>query len=398
MACVIARTLLPFCYDLLRRRRGADPDDAKATWVIGGTPGTLIHARRIPALGLNTRLNHAHAWRITYVTSDAENRTITSTGVVFRSNNPWQGAGPRPTIAFAPSTQGVAPHCDPSYSSTVGLEFRGDFDFVAAYEQPVINLMVAAGSHVVVTDYPRDPEDNIQLYCDHGAASHALADAVRAAASLGVGHENLALWGFSQGGGAVGTLLEHPEYCPELQPQAAVVGAPPADLVATLKHVDGGLATVVIAYAAAGLAALSPAIRDEISSVLNDRGLALLRRAAEVCVSGGAQRVTRAPTSTWTISGRSLAELLDDLPATGAVLDQRRLGTRSPLIPVRLWGSVHDDIVPYSTVVDLADAWGVELQTRRLPRIPGRNALNHFLPYFQHATSDVRWLLSQLGR
>lgn len=398
MAAVLARTLIPFLVDLARNRRRADPDFGHATWVIGKKPGTLINARRIPALGLGTRLNDAHAWRIDYVTTDAEKHTLTTTGAVFRSNNPWSGPGPRPTIAFAPSTQGVAPHCDPSFSSTVGLQFRGDFDFIAAYEQPVINYFVALGAHVIITDYPRDPEDNVQLYCDHIAASHALADAVRTATHLGVGHENLGLWGFSQGGGAVGALLEQPEYAPDLQPQAAVVGAPPADLVATLNHVDGGLGTVVIAYAVAGLAALGPEVRAEVDLALNDHGRALLSAASDVCVTGAARRVTRQPTAAWTKSGRPLAELLDDLPHTSEILDERRLGSRRPLIPVRLWGSINDDIVPYPSVVELADAWGVNLHTRRLPRIPGRHALNHFLPYFQHVISDAQWLMSRLGR
>ncbi|WP_284523337.1 hypothetical protein [Corynebacterium aquatimens] len=170
--------------------------------VDGVRPGTLLAAAEIRPVGLSGRANPAESWRIDYATSDRKSRILTATGAVFRSRTPWRGKGPQPTIAFAPSTQGVARHCDPSYSCTVGAQVRRNpLDAIAAYEQPAINLLVAHGANVVLTDYPRDPEDNVQLYCDHVSSARALADAVRAAASLGVGAENLGLWGFPRAAG-----------------------------------------------------------------------------------------------------------------------------------------------------------------------------------------------------
>lgn len=207
-----------------------------------------------------------------------------TSGAVFRSRTPWKGRGQRPTVAFAPSTQGVAPQCDPSYSCTVGVAFRKrPFDVIAAYEQPAINLLVAAGANVVLTDYPRDPEDNVQLYCDHVSAARALADAVRAAEQLGVRSAVVGLWGFSQGGGAVGGWLENPEYAPEIQSAAAVVGAPPADLLATLHHADRAIASVVILYAVAGMMAASPAVAAELAPVLSPQGLEIVLFDSGVC-------------------------------------------------------------------------------------------------------------------
>lgn len=398
MAGVIARALVPLIGDLLRPKKPTAPDFVHATWVIGKTPGTLINADPIRVVGLNSWINDAHAWRIEYVTTDSQRRLVSATGVVFRSLNPWQGAGLRPTIAVAPSTQGMACHCNPSYTGVVGLEFRRGGDIIPAYEQPIINLMLASGAHVVVTDYPRSPEGNIQFYCDHEAAAHALADAVRAASAVGVGHDNLGLWGFSQGGGAVAAWLERPEYAPDLQLGAAVVGAPPAEMLTTLDFIDGGLATAIIAFAAAGLAATVPEANQEVRSILNPQGEAILEGVTTVCLLGAVRRVMYQSTSQWTKSGRSLADLFDDLPVTGELLEARRLGSTRPLIPVRLWSCEHDEIVPYPSVAHLARSWGVELQTRQMIRIPGRTGINHFLPYFRHAVSDIQWLLSRLGR
>ena len=48
------------------------------------------------------------ATRMEYVTTDARGHTITATGAYLHSHRPWRG-GTRPVVAFAPSTQGVAP-------------------------------------------------------------------------------------------------------------------------------------------------------------------------------------------------------------------------------------------------------------------------------------------------
>lgn len=377
-----------------------DPEFGQTTWLSGARPGALLAAQRIHPIGLRTRLNPADVWRIEYVTSDRYNRILSATGAVFRSRTPWKGRGERPTVAFAPSTQGVAPRCDPSYSCTVGVALRTrPFDIIAAYEQPAINLLVAAGANVVLTDYPRDPEDNVQLYCDHVSAARALADAVRAAGQLGIWSNAVGLWGFSQGGGAIGGWLEQPEYAPEIQPAAAVVGAPPADLIATLQHTDRAIASVVILYAVAGMMAASPAVAAELAPILNPKGLEIVLFDSRVCAIGAITHRPWSDTSTWTTSGRALAQLIDELPETSQYLECCSLGQRRPLrVPIRLWSSPHDDIVPYTAVRNLAEAWGISLETRRMPRLPRRTGVNHFGPYYTHLAADTKWLLSHLGR
>ncbi|MCT2338799.1 lipase family protein [Corynebacterium sp. p3-SID1056] len=393
------RAALGLAADTVRGARREEPEHTQAAWVIGRSAGALLEAREIKAVGLTHRVNPAEAWHIDYVTADASGRTLAATGAVFRSRSTWRGTGPRPTIAFAPSTQGVATRCDPSYSCTVGLAPRlSPFDLIAAYEQPAIALMLARGANVVLTDYPRDPTDNVQLYCDHVAAAQSLIDATRAATSLSLGTDALGLWGFSQGGGAVGAWLERPEYAPELQPLAAVCGAPPAALIPMLDHVDGALPSIVILYAVAGLIAHHPRIAEELVPHLSPAGAAAIVDNAQVCAVGAALRRPWAHTTAWTREGIGMAELLDALPYTAEVLERQALGQRRPLrIPLRLWASLHDDIVPYALVHTLAEQWGVPLATRRLLRLPGRTGLNHYGPYFQHLAGDVEWLLRQLG-
>ncbi|EEI16580.1 lipase family protein [Corynebacterium lipophiloflavum] len=399
MIAQLARALAPFVVDAVNLNPRTDPEFGQATWVSGMTPGTLLNAVEISPVGLGTRLNDASAWRIDYTTSDSGQRILTATGAVYRSRVPWAKNTPRPTIAFAPSTQGVAPRCDPSYSCTVGVGLRTrPFDVIAAHEQPVINFMLALGCNVVLTDYPRHPEGNVQLYCDHASGARALADAVRASTSLGVGIDNLGLWGFSQGGGAIGAWLEQPEYAPELQPLAAVVGSPPADLAEVLKHIDGAMPAAVILYAVAGMLAADPESFADLTPELTDEGLAAIAFGSQVCGPGAVLKYRYTRTEKWTASGLPLAELLDRNPASSEFLDRMALGNRKPArIPVRLWGSKNDDVIPFSGSERLAEKWGVQLHNHRWPKIPGRMGLNHFMPYFANAPRDVKWLLRQLG-
>lgn len=400
MFAQIVRTAAGLTAAALRFAPRVDPDFSGGTWVVGVAPGSLISASQVRAVGLGTRAVPAEAWRIEYATSNARRRVLSATGAVFRSRVPWAGNGPRPTVAFAPSTQGVAPRCDPSYSCTVGAAVRTrPFDVIAAYEQPVINLLVALGCNVVLTDYPRDPQDNVQYYCDHATGARALADAVRASSRLGIDPINLGLWGFSQGGGAVGAWLEQPEYAPELQPLAAVVGAPPADLPAVLRHVDGTLPVAVVVYCAAGMMAADPDVAAELSPMLTDEGLSAIAFSAKVCAPGAVAGLPYLRTERLTTTGLPLGEVLDRFPRSSTAMDRMGLGHRTPPeIPILLWATRRDDVIPYSVPSALARAWGRRLRTYPMPRIPGRTGANHFLPYFLTAPRNAQWLLSHLGR
>ncbi|WKD57686.1 putative inactive lipase [Corynebacterium capitovis DSM 44611] len=399
MLSAFARATVPLLFDATRAHPGTDPEFGHATWLVGTTPGQLLQSHCVRAIGLGSRLNPARAWRIDYATSDAQRRVVSATGAVFRSLCPWRGHGPRPTVAFAPSTQGVAPRCDPSYSCTVGVALRRQpLDLIASYEQPTINLFLAAGCNVVLTDYPREPESGVQLYCDHLSAARALADALRAAAELGIGSDNLGLWGFSQGGGAIGAWLENSHYAPELQPLAAVIGSPPANLAEVLDHVDGSLPSTVILYAVAGMMAADPGIAAEIAAVLSPSGLAAIELGERVCAVGAVAHTRWRSTREWTQSGLRMSDTLEHLPRTRDYLDRNVLGRHAiPDIPVRFWAALHDDVVPFSSSLSLARAWGVKLAESRIPRVPGRSGFNHFAPYYLRLHRDARWLVSQLG-
>ncbi|GAB3943667.1 lipase family protein [Corynebacterium tapiri] len=388
-----ARTLGPMVVHSMRaflREEPAGPGASRYVSSPSGRPGDLVHTRPVRAVGLRRRES---ATQLEYLTETSRGQLLSATGALFHCGQPNA-----PLIGFAPSTQGVARHCDPSYTSTVGLRQAGADDLIAAYEQPAINWLLDAGADVVVIDYPRDPKSGIQLYCDHQSGALALRDAITAARTLGC-RGVLGLWGFSQGGATVAAYLEDVDRDGKY-PTAAVVGAPPIRLDDVLDHVDGSLATGVIAYTLAGLMVSSPKIRAEIVGVLTDDGLAELTENLTTCTAGSLLTSGWRRTNRWSTTGQSLGELADLLPATRAEILRRVVGEKpenQPSCPVRLWGSRNDDIVPFNQAAELARKWPTtEFVERTGPRLPGRTGLGHFGPYFYHLAEDASWLLGKL--
>lgn len=385
----------------------AVPDFGDATTAPGMQPGTLINVAPLRVLGTRGELNPASSYRFEYITTDPLGRAITATGGVCFSKTVPPGHRPdstRPVIAFAPSTQGVAAHCDPSHTCAVGLSIFTDTpkDAIAAYELPILTWFLAHGVDVVFIDYPRDPIAGIQYYCDSITAGKSLLDAVRASHQLGISTDApLGLWGFSQGGGAVGWATQLTDYAPEIKPRAAVVGAPPSDLPEVLRAVDGGLLTGVIAYAIAGLAAARPELYDEILPTLNSHGLTEVLRNVATCAGGTLLTSGYETSATWTTTGQPLLDVLDDLPEVLHEFNRQKLGGIAPKIPILLWGSHNDDVIPIDQILTLRDSWtglGADLtwHGNHLPALPGRTGVNHFGPYFRYLSRHTGWLLDRL--
>lgn len=392
---------------LIKPDVSAVPNFGGASTTPGVAPGTLINVAPLRVLGTRSELNPASSHRFEYVTRDPNGRAITATaGVCFsQTSAPGHRPGaPRPVVAFAPSTQGVAAHCDPSHTCAIGFSVFTDAprDAIAAYELPVLNWFLANGVDVVFIDYPRDPLTGLQYYCDSITAAKSLYDALRAAHHLGISPEApLGLWGFSQGGGAIGWAAQLTDYAPEIHPRAAVVGAPTSDLPAILRAVDGGLITGVIAYAVAGLATTRPELYDEILPTLNSHGLTEILRNISTCAGGTLLTSGYESTSSWTTTGQPLGAILNNLPAVLREFNRQKLGATAPDIPVLLWGSTNDDVIPINQVRELRDAWtnlGADITWHEhpLPRVPGKTALNHFGPYFHNLSTHSGWLWDQL--
>ena len=156
--------------------------------------------------------------------------------------------------------------------------------------------------------------------------------------------------GYSQGGLATGWAAQLAAgYAPELHLKGAAVGAPPADLNANVRFLDGADCAGLVLATVYGQDVAYPELH--LKRYLNAKGRAAFADLADDCV--------RTCTAKW--AGHKLSEYTtEDIfarPDWQARLTQESLGSGTPTVPVLLYTSKADDIVPYATTAKLADTW-----------------------------------------
>lgn len=292
----------------------------------------------------------AQATRIMYRSTNAAGQPIAVTGTALVPNTPWLGLGRRPLIGYGAGTQGVADRCAPSRALSLGQEYEG----------PMITALLAAGYGVVVTDYEALGTPGIHTYMVRAAQGHAVLDSVRAFQRLGLAgidsRNPVALVGYSQGGGASASAAElAPTYAPELNLKGAYAGAVPADLKKVANQIDGGLYSAFLLFAVTGM---FEAYGLDQATYLNAKGLARATVAADNCVVDGLLAHAFTDSSTLTVSGQHMKDLVRTDPTLSAILNAQKLGVgRAPRVPVLLSHSVLDDVIPYAAGRELAQRW-----------------------------------------
>lgn len=285
--------------------------------------------------------------RVLYRSTDRAGEPIAVSGVVMVPKTRWVGLGKRPIIGYAAGTQGMADRCAPSRQYAEGFE----------YESIGIAKLLARGYAVALTDYEGLGTEGVHTYMDRISQGHAVLDVVRAAQRLGIqgvtSANPVGLEGYSQGGGAAASAVElAPTYAPELKVKGAVVGAVPADLGAVANNLEG---TLWSAFAFFALRGLSASYDLDFSPYLNEEGQRVFREVESDCVFDLFDTAfTRSEDLSAT--GEPLAELMKHEPFKTIIEDQR-IGTIKPTVPVLVTHSRLDDTIPYSVGRTMAKSW-----------------------------------------
>ncbi|MFJ8825515.1 lipase family protein [Streptomyces sp. NPDC102467] len=285
--------------------------------------------------------------RIMYRTTDRNGKPIAVTGTVLTPKK--ASPSPRPIVAFAPGTQGLADQCAPSRQMAQGTE----------YEALPIKKLLDQGWAVVVTDYQGLGTPGVHTYMTRAAQGHAVLDSLRAAQHLEQAHlpkaGPVALYGYSQGGGASAAAAElAADYAPELDIKGAVVGAPPADLDAVAANLDGSAYGAFFNYSLSGLGS---AYDIDIDPYLNARGRKVTADLRENrCTTQAIATYPFLQSRSLTVDGHPLTERLKSAPWKKIVAEQQ-LGTRKPTMPVLLSHSRLDDVIPHKVGAKLAADW-----------------------------------------
>lgn len=390
----------------------AEPTGAAATYdafydtstVTAGAPGTILRIEETALVPVPGELDVAApmaATKVMYSTVDQNGAATPVTGYMVEPSVPWAAGGERPTVVIGRGTIGQGDQCAPSKNwpiagnetpldsgRTVNLE--GLYDFVFA----------GAGVRVFVTDYVGMGTPGMHTYMNRADQSHAMLDGARAAQALSGEAGPVGFYGHSQGGGASAAAVEEAvDYAPELNVVGAYASAPPADLDAVQRGIEGSDLVGAIAFTVNGLNARYPELDTLIDANLSDHGRDVLTSAAQMCTDEITEAFGGQTTREWISGGRSLAELLEELPAGEAAMNDQLVGTKRPVAPVMVVSGRHDDTVDYQQGKDLADRWwamGGEVIYRDdvAPQITG---YNHFAQAVTGAPYGVSFLMARFA-
>ncbi|WP_405663413.1 alpha/beta fold hydrolase [Streptomyces sp. NBC_00079] len=346
------------------------------------------------------------ATRLMYKSTDSAGRPVAVTGAYIEPAAAWKGSGARPLVAVAPGTMGQGDQCAASLGLQHPLRFNGRTVSVG-YEDLAVYRLLAKGIAVVVTDYPGlGATDRLHTYVNRVDEGHAVLDAVRAARSLPgtsiTSGSRVALFGYSQGGGATAAAAElQPSYAPDVTLAGTYSGAPPADLTEVTKAIDGSDLAGALGWSVNGFLQSDPALRPIADAHLNAAGRAALKDLSTMCVGDALLAYNSVHSTGWTTDGRSVSDIIQSEPALKAFLDEQRIGTMKPASPVRVATGTGDDLVPHAQARRLAAAWcakGADVAYKPvvLPNL-GRALINHFAPLLADQGDAISWLTDRLN-
>lgn len=371
----------------------AEPDFYVPPAQIAPGPGAIVRTQPMPLFATVPGIagNWPGTARLVMYTSQLQDGSPTAvTGTFIDATRPWQGNGPRPTVVIAPGTVGQGDQCAASRAFALGLNITtAPFSLSANQEALSANVWSALGARVFVTDYVGLGTPGVHTYVNRIEEAHAVLDAARAANALsGSGSDTpIALWGYSQGGGATAAAAElQPSYAPELDLKGTWAGAPPANLLDTLAAIDGNLIGGAIGFAINGFVARYPELQKPLEERMSPAGRAMLATLATECIGDVITNQPFLETSTFTNDGRSLLDNLSAIPEAIPIFDRQRIGNLTPTSPVLITSGRNDDTVPYGQARQLAVDWcangaDVTFRTNELPPIlPGATLPNHFGP------------------
>lgn len=239
---------------------------------VPSTPGVLLRSepftREVPT--------DARGWRILYTTTRDDATPVVASAIVVAPRGPADGA-PRPVVAWAHGTTGVARGCAPSL-------LEQPFSSGAL---PPLESVLTDGWVLVATDYVGLGTAGMHPYLIGEGEARSVLDAVRAAHQL----PDLTLaaqtvvWGHSQGGhAALWTGALAPTYAPDVTLNGVVAMAPASDLAGLLGQIDQNIfLPTLFSYAIAAYSAIYPDV--DLSTYVRPGAQVFVRETARRCLS-----------------------------------------------------------------------------------------------------------------
>ncbi|WP_329415418.1 lipase family protein [Nocardia vinacea] len=340
-----------------------DPFYVAPTDLASQPDGAVLRTRSIALYGLPLPVS---AWQVQYRTNDTNGSPIAGMATVLVPNWPWFGPGQRPLLSYQIAEDSLATRCAPSYALRGGWDLGGANTYI---DTPFIAEGLRRGWAVVTSDY----EGPDSRFLDGVNSGRAVLDGIRAARTLapdGVGPASpIGAWGYS--GGAFATLWAaqiQPEYAPDIQFAGITSGGVPADWTAMAHSVDGTVQAGLAILTLIAIAKNEP--NSGVPDLLNERGRIALAEDASACAPDLVFKYFNAHVD-------DFAAVPDVLfhPVFRAATDRQELGGSAPVMPMYLYHSTTDDVIPVAGFTDLVARYcaaGADL-TSVHSALPGHN-------------------------
>ncbi|MGW4352047.1 lipase family protein [Nocardia sp. NPDC004582] len=325
--------------------------------------GDPLAWRSVKLFGLSTPLP-VTVWQIQYLTTDSENKPTATIATVIEPTAPWRGPGPRPLVAFASAEDALTTACAPSATLRAPININSQ----TTLDLPFLVGPLLFGWALVIPDY----EGPQSRFLDGVMSGHALLDGIRAARrfpSTGLANSPTGIWGYS--GGAYAALWAgqlHADYAPELPLTGIAAGGIPADIPAIARAADGGPKAALALLITAALIRNEP--KSRIEFLLNKSSTAMLADVGKRCGTGLLQTYSGTH-----VRDYSLAADLFAHPAVVAAAQRQELGATTPDVPLYLYHSNADEMIPAPGVHALINRYcsmGSTL-TQRFSNVPGHS-------------------------
>lgn len=303
--------------------------------------GAVLDSRPIALFGLSLPVS---AWQVAYRTTDASDRPAPGVATVMVPMLPWFGPGARPLLSYQVPEDSLGTRCAPSFA------LRGGWDTGVVntlIDTPFMAEALRRGWAVVASDY----EGPQSRFLDGVNSGRGVLDGIRAARDFpaaGLGPTTpIGAWGYS--GGAFATLWAaqmQPRYAPDVRFAGITSGGVPADWPTIARHADGGVQAGLALLILFAVARNNPA--DGVLELLNEHGRAALAEDAAACGSDLVPKYVGARADDFSTVPNVLGH-----PVFRVATAAQELGGSAPTVPMYLYHSTTDDVIPVAGFTDL---------------------------------------------
>ncbi|MEU6579245.1 lipase family protein [Nocardia sp. NPDC046763] len=319
--------------------------------VAAAAPGEIIAARQVNLANLGLIPLNVDAWQVSYRSNNGRDEAIPAVATLIKPRG--VAPTPRKLLSVQIAEDSTAGYCSPSYA----LQHLSAAPFVGQIVAPAEFLFAQAalqkGDAVVIPDH----EGPNSAYAAGPLGGRITLDGIRAATSfapleVGAGAP-VALYGYS--GGSIPTMHAaelRKTYAPELNIVGAASGGTGADLGTALLMANNQATAGLVLGAVLGLSREYPDFNALLDQKLDPLGQLLRAVKAPFCV-----QYQTALLPFLNITG--LINSTDPLqePAVQAMLEDTRLGKSLPDMPLFIWHSRWDEILPLPSTNQLVDTY-----------------------------------------